>query len=187
MLSPRTMNCDACQNKKATIYLTQLVEGKMQKVNLCKPCADEKGVTDPAGFELADLLKGAGVESISETAVEIEDEKCDFCGFTQSDFKKTGRFGCSQCYRVFRSGLDNLLQAMHRHCEHHGKVPLNIIETRSMRERLSEATTSIAELNAHLDVAISVEDYEEAAKLRDTIANLENISSEAEKGRSEDE
>ena len=30
------MNCDVCQDNPATVYLTQIVKGEMQKVNLCK-------------------------------------------------------------------------------------------------------------------------------------------------------
>ena len=32
----------------------------MQKVNLCDTCSKEKGVQDPTGFALADLLLGIG-------------------------------------------------------------------------------------------------------------------------------
>jgi protein arginine kinase activator len=51
------MNCDFC-DQKATVFLTQLIEGQMKKVCLCDPCAKERGVTDPTGFSLADLLLG---------------------------------------------------------------------------------------------------------------------------------
>ena len=54
------MNCDVCKQNQATVFLTQIVEGKMQKVNLCENCSKEKGVTDPTGFALADLLLGLG-------------------------------------------------------------------------------------------------------------------------------
>ena len=54
------MKCDVCQKSEATVYLTQIVEGKMQKVNLCENCAKEKGVSDPTGFAMADLLLGLG-------------------------------------------------------------------------------------------------------------------------------
>ncbi len=165
------MNCDSCHNANATIYLTQLVEGKMQKVNLCEQCADDKGVTDPTGFALADLLEGTGTESINQPAIEAEgDEKCDFCGFTQTDFKKTGRFGCSQCYQVFRTGLDNLLEAMHRNTIHRGKSPENFIDPSPD----SGSPLNISELHDLLDEAVNVENYEEAARLRDSIAKLEN-------------
>ncbi|MFT5408875.1 MAG: protein arginine kinase activator, partial [Verrucomicrobiales bacterium] len=32
------MICDVCKEKTANVYLTQIVEGQMQKVNLCNVC-----------------------------------------------------------------------------------------------------------------------------------------------------
>ncbi len=51
------MKCDYCDSK-ATVFLTQLAEGQMKKVCLCDSCAKERGVTDPTGFSLADMLLG---------------------------------------------------------------------------------------------------------------------------------
>ena len=154
----------------------------MQKVNLCEQCAEDKGVTDPKGFALADLLEGTDIETTSLPTVATHDgEKCGYCGFTQADFKKTGRFGCSHCYQVFRSGLDNLLEAMHRNTEHHGKVPTQFIDAASAEEKATESFMNISELNTRLDEAISIEDYEEAARLRDSIAQLKNPSDDLEK------
>lgn len=127
------MTCDLCQNQ-ASIHLTQLVEGKMQKVNLCKSCSDEKGVDDPTGFELTDMLEGMGEETVTN-AVPGE-TYCHSCGFTQSDFKKTGRFGCASCYQVFNDGLESLLEAMHRHTRHTGKEPIHFAE---LRKEIDEA------------------------------------------------
>ena len=62
------MRCDVCQKNDATVYLTQIVEGKMQKVNLCEHCAKEKGVSDPTGFAMADLLLGSPWSTFSEVA-----------------------------------------------------------------------------------------------------------------------
>src|SRR5467141_3555666 len=44
------MLCDVCKCNDATVFLTQILEGKMQKVNLCDACSKEKGVQDPTGF-----------------------------------------------------------------------------------------------------------------------------------------
>ena len=83
------MQCDVCQQKEATVFLTQIVGGKMQKVNLCEACSKEKGVNDPTGFALADLLLGMGAaQDIERSPNGIT---CPVCGFTQADFKKTGR------------------------------------------------------------------------------------------------
>lgn len=162
------MNCDVCQSQNASIYLTQIVEGDMKKVNLCDSCAKETGVTDPVGFKLTDMLKGVGTETKSGSAVVPDGSKCAHCGFTQSDFKKTGRFGCSRCYEVFSDGLDNLLEAMHRHTMHTGKVPSRFSGNTQITER------RLDELNAHLEASVNAEDYEEAAKLRDAIVELES-------------
>ena len=51
-----------CDNE-ATVHLTEIIECKMKKVDLCEECAQEKGVTDPQGFALADLLLGLGASS----------------------------------------------------------------------------------------------------------------------------
>ena len=110
------MLCDVCKMNDAAVFLTQIVDGKMQKVNLCEGCSKEKGVQDPTGFALADLLLGIGA------AEEIEkggsSTRCPVCGFTQADFKKTGRLGCSSCYLAFADGLNSLLKAMHKGTSH---------------------------------------------------------------------
>ena len=54
------MLCCICKEKEATVHLTQIVGDKMQKVDLCEECAKTKGVNDPTGFSLADLLLGLG-------------------------------------------------------------------------------------------------------------------------------
>ena len=52
------MNCDVCQdNPTITVYLTQIVKGEMQKVNLCEACAKIKGLPIPL-TALADALLG---------------------------------------------------------------------------------------------------------------------------------
>ena len=44
-----SINCDIC-TKLATVHLTQIVNGKIHKIDLCETCAKEKGVTDPNGL-----------------------------------------------------------------------------------------------------------------------------------------
>jgi len=179
--SPESMNCDICQQAKATIFFSQMADGKMQKVNLCKSCADEKGVTDPTGFALADMLEGMGKQTSLDSEPAKNELVCGSCGFSQTDFKKTGRFGCAECYHVFDEGLDGLLEAMHKHTRHVGKVPSHLPEPVlvakakathsggefSPRERLSE-------LKQALSKSVEDEDYEEAARLRDAISRLES-------------
>src|SRR5437660_697459 len=72
------MLCDVCKCNDATVFLTQILEGKMQKVNLCDACSKEKGVQDPTGFALADLLLGIGAAEEIEKGAPTQ--KCPVCG-----------------------------------------------------------------------------------------------------------
>lgn len=166
------MKCDFCDNK-ATVFLTQLVEGQMKKVCLCDKCAKERGVTDPTGFSLADLLLG-GVPGSQNAApvgqhfapVGISGKQCPQCGFTLDDLRRVRRFGCAECYSVFRDELTPMLRGMHKGVSHVGKVPEGLMAVQFRAQRLEE-------LRSKLDQAISSESYEEAAGIRDEIRNLE--------------
>ncbi len=158
------MQCDVCQSKEATVFLTQIVEGKMQKVNLCESCSKEKGVNDPTGFALADLLMGLGAaQEIDKSPGSL---KCPVCGFTQADFKKTGRLGCSACYAVFSEGLSSMMKNMHKGTTHTGKSPVAFRKVRQHGEKMKALQDS-------LNQAVSAEEYERAASLRDQIRQIE--------------
>ncbi len=65
----------------------------------------------------------SGIGAAEEIEKGAPTQKCPVCGFTQADFKKTGRLGCSACYVTFAEGLGSLLKAMHKGTEHVGKFP----------------------------------------------------------------
>jgi len=158
------MLCDVCKCNDATVFLTQIVDGKMQKVNLCDACSKEKGVQDPTGFALADLLLGIGAAEEIEKGAQTQ--RCSVCGFTQADFKKSGRLGCSVCYATFAEGLGSLLKAMHKGIEHVGKLPQRAFREMELGDRMKA-------LAADLEKAVAAENYESAASLRDQIKRLE--------------
>jgi len=158
------MVCDVCKTNQATVFLTQIIDGKMQKVNLCESCSKEKGVTDPLSFALVDLLPG--LVAATDTEPGATAQRCPVCGFTQADFKKTGRFGCPNCYDAFAEGLSSLLKAMHRRTVHTGKIP-------SRLKHSTERAARIKEIRKELDAAVTAENYETAAQLRDQLRELE--------------
>lgn len=164
------MKCDFCDSK-ATVFLTQLVEGKMKKVCLCEACAKERGVTDPTGFSLADVLMG-GVTPETEAPLAAPAKSsgggraCPSCGFTLEDLRRVRRFGCSECYSTFREEVGHMVRGMHKGSVHSGKVPAGLMAKQVLNQRLEE-------LRARLDQAILSESYEEAAGIRDEIRNLQ--------------
>ncbi len=159
------MLCDICKKNEATVHLTQIVNSKMLKVDLCEACSKAKGVQESAGFSLADLLVGLG--SAEEIRAESPDVRCPVCGFTQADFKKTGRLGCSACWEAFDAGLSSLLKAMHKSDRHVGKVPGKAAHTIVVSEKIKELSQELAK-------TVSAEKYEDAARIRDEIRQLES-------------
>lgn len=157
-----SVKCNLC-GKPATVHLTQIVNNQIHKLDLCEECAAAKGVTDPSGFSLADLLiKSSGTGDEAATATQLV---CEHCGFTQADFKKHGRFGCPSCYDRFRPILEPVLANMHKGMTHLGKVPARSLERKSLQDRL-------AALEKQLQDAVKSERYEDAARLRDEIGGL---------------
>lgn len=165
------MQCDFCE-EKATVFLTQLVEGEMKKMCLCEKCAKEKGVTDPTGFSLADVLLGGGqikdsgqiIESVPETGTG---EACPACGFTYDKFQQVGRLGCSECYTSFHDEIERRLKSMHKGTVHVGRVPEGLLAAHEKRQRLQK-------LHERLEQAVAAENYEEAAGLRDEIHEIDD-------------
>ena len=158
-----SLKCDLC-SKPATVHLTQIVNSKIHKVDLCEACAQAKGVTDPGGFSLADLLLKASLNP--EPSGDV---RCESCGFTQQDFKKTGRFGCPSCYQHFSTMLEPMLDTMHKGITHTGKIPQRALERKSLYERLTQ-------LETELDQAIKAERYEDAARYRDELHQVRQAS-----------
>lgn len=158
---PTPLKCDLCA-KPATVHLTQIVNNKVHKVDLCEACAQAKGVTDPSGFSLADLLLKA---SLNPEASSPGAARCEQCGFTQVDFKKHGRFGCPACYDAFKGVLEPMLDSMHKGTTHAGKIPQTALARKSLYDRLTRLEFDLTE-------AIKSERYEDAARARDEITQV---------------
>ncbi len=154
---PSPLKCSLCP-QPATVHLTQIVDGKIHKVELCESCAQAKGVTDPNGFSLADLLLKASLNP-GPSAAGL---RCEQCGATAADFKKQGRFGCPRCYGTFQELLAPLLENMHKGVTHIGKLPRRALARKSLYDRLTKLELDLTE-------AIKGERYEDAARTRDEI------------------
>jgi len=173
------MLCSICKDKPATVHLTQIVGDKMQKMDLCEECAKAKGINDPTGFGLADLdlVLGLGASQQIEQSAGGVELKCPRCGFTQADFKKSGRLGCPECYQTFAEGLGGLLKTMHKGTRHSGKTPEALRSSRDFSERMKTLQNKLAK-------AIKEENFEQAASLRDEIKAMDDSAATAKPGKS---
>jgi len=150
------------------VHLTQIVGEKMQKLDLCEDCAKAKGINDPTSFAMADLMLGLGASQELDPSAGIVEIKCPRCGFSQADFKKSGRLGCPECYQTFAEGLSGLLKSMHKGTRHTGKAPEALRQSRDNMDRLKTLQKKLAK-------AVEIEDYELAAQLRDEIKPLAGV------------
>lgn len=177
------MTCDVCNKKEATVHLTEIIDNKITKLHLCEECAKKKGAEMEEHFGLSDLLAGlADFEQKAMPKKEVK-KKCPKCGMVYDDFKKTGRLGCSECYTVFKENLVPLIKRIHGSAEHYGKTPPRIASVLKDKEQTKKRkkVDNVDELKSQLQRAVKMEEFEEAACLRDKIRELEK--KEVEKKR----
>jgi len=155
------MLCEICKTQEATVHLTQVIDGSIKKLHLCEQCAQQSGFDMQGPISITDILVGMGSKR-EETSAPVVERSCPRCHMRRTDFKKSGRFGCSTCYETFADDLPTLLRAMHRNDRHIGKIPAN------EAERVN-AAQELASLQQKLESAITEENYETAATIRDQI------------------
>jgi protein arginine kinase activator len=156
------MKCQKCNQKDAVLNFIQIINNKKTELHLCKRCAQEKGLDNLfsglsnslIGLEKDIMNDGKHSSSISKT--------CPTCGMKFKDFQKTGFLGCSDCYNVFYSEIEDIVLKVHGASKHTGKFP-------GEKRRVD-----ILKLRRDLDTAIKNEEYERAAAIRDMIKNIEN-------------
>jgi protein arginine kinase activator len=158
------MLCDLCHKNIATVHLTEIINDKIVEMHICQSCAQSKTEEINEQFNMSDFL-GALAGGRHEQA-QKQMLKCSSCGLSYDDFKKKGRLGCDLCYVTFRQQLLPLLKKIHSATRHTGKMPLHV-------DRKVSTRVKIKELQVRLKRAIQMEEFEEAAWLRDEIKKLE--------------
>ncbi len=167
------MKCDSC-DEKATVFYTQIADGKLKKFVLCESCANEKGITSPDGLLMAEEILNPSVTAGVEAEIFPVDSasECASCGFTLNDYQKVGRLGCPDCYSTFTREIEQRLPSLHKGAEHTGYVPEGLAERLAFSDEMSA-------LQERLQAAVDEENYEEAAKVRDEIDQLKSQEIEA--------
>jgi len=159
------MLCDICHKNIATIHLTEIVDNKIIELHLCSKCAKLKTEEIKNQLTLSEFLTGL-VKEEKEGKKERKVLKCPKCNLSFSEFRKKGKLGCFQCYKTFYEKLIPLLRKIHGSAEHVGKFPHSLSEEEILERKIEE-------LRKKLTKAIKLEAYEEAARIRDEIKELE--------------
>lgn len=172
------MICQECNERPATFHFTKVINGEKTEFHICEHCAKENSelfmFNGNAGFSLNSLLTGLlnmeqGIANKEETNVFRSEDipKCDCCSMTLHQFKKVGRFGCSNCYSTFKNYITPVLKRVHGgNTVHSGKIPKRSGGDIHIRKKIDELKTKIHSF-------IEQEEFEQAAKVRDEIRSLE--------------
>lgn len=161
------VNCDRCGERPAQVKYIEIEGGVKRSRWLCEVCAAAEGAAQPTPTPPTSSLDASLQAFLGGVAAPVEDQPptspCPACGITLDQLRETGLLGCPRCYPHFRTYLLPLLNRYHRTATHLGKAP----RARGPRAALR---LELARLRSALEAAIASEDFEEAARLRDRIA-----------------
>lgn len=160
------MLCQSCKTNEATTHVKRIVNGKIEEYDLCHECAKKMGYTNFfSNFEnewnsMLGSFFGGGLPSRTSAT------RCKHCGSSFAEIAKKGVVGCPDCYETFYDELLPSIRKIHGNTQHNGKFPSSagkqlalVNEIESMREQLNEA--------------VSRQEFEKAAQLRDKINELQ--------------
>jgi protein arginine kinase activator len=152
------MKCQRCP-KPATLHITEVLpQDKYDEYHLCEDCA--KKYLYPGGGKKS--AKGSG--DVDDPGGKV----CKACGLKFVEFRNSGRLGCPHDYDSFREELVPLLESIHGDVKHQGKTPLRLPKEKAEQNELGQKRRMLQQ-------AITEEDYEAAARLRDEIKRLESV------------
>ncbi|MBR7144940.1 MAG: UvrB/UvrC motif-containing protein [Lentisphaeria bacterium] len=166
------MLCEICHKNEATIHIQEIIGGQKKSMHLCSSCAAAKQQGEGLGFDpfnLAGLLyklSGNTTGGKNSDTGKSGTLVCPICSWDEQRLNASGKVGCENCYKVFAPLLSDVIKNMHSGSSHVGKQPAGKGHELELLHR------KLAELQKKLQHSIEVEDYENAAALRDKINEL---------------
>ena len=159
------MTCTNCNKNTAITRIVRTINGTSREYYLCKFCADSLNFSpNLINFLPGDLLKSIAKNIGINTAAP--QQQCTFCKSTFDKIAAQGVMGCAECYNTFKSQLAPYLSRIHPKILHIGKMP------KSAGAKISKKRT-LNDLKSQLKSAIDVQNFEQAAILRDKINAIE--------------
>lgn len=161
--------CERCKKAQATFHLTNIeTSGAKKERHLCEHCAIEEGLMQGAkpSVNVNDILKSL-VSHSKTSGAALSNLVCEECGMSYVEFRNEGLLGCANDYDAFEEHIEKLLERAHDGATHHvGKAPKSIGNTRTTQQDIHRLKRQLAD-------AVTGEDYERAAELRNKIRTLE--------------
>ena len=185
------MLCQKCKKNEANVKYTEIINGEKKEMMLCEECSHKLGLDNinfnmPIDFSsffgglLEEEYNSPEFMPLFQTVKEL---KCDNCNMTYDEFISQGKFGCPECYDVFSSKIDSLLKRLHGSNEYRGRKALSSASNKentsigaishNSSEKNDSKNSKLEKLQKDLKKAIADERYEDAAKIRDQIKEIE--------------
>jgi protein arginine kinase activator len=167
-LGDMALLCNRCGKAQAVYHITNIDANSQQSEHhLCERCAEAEGLQPSEPPAPAVELIEKFVASSKSAPGGLQSLVCEECGISFLEFRNQGMLGCAHDYEAFREVLGPLIERAHDGATHHtGKSPRSLGATRTTEQ-------DIRKLRRMLDEAITGEDYERAAELRDRIREAE--------------
>ncbi|MBN1298577.1 MAG: hypothetical protein JW997_02705, partial [Actinobacteria bacterium] len=166
------MICEICKKNKANVNIIKIINGRTEKINICIDCLRSLTFLPADDFfnDLNNILKKflevdikisdkGEIDKILGTIEGSPGKVCRFCFCDLNTIKALGQAGCPDCYIEFKNAFIPIIKAIHGNYKHKGKLPLKP----GRKEKLQK---EINDLEHRLREEITVENFEEAAKLR---------------------
>lgn len=164
------MVCDSCGEEPASVHVVKIEAGSVTHSHLCQECAQDMTEQSEGAalvFALPGALAGAMVGEPEESSghrLGRQSLVCAACGTSLMDLSQTGLLGCAACYDVFAEHLKGL--GTDPANGHLGKIPTRApVGAVALRE--------VLRLKRMLDELVETERFEEAAGVRDRLAELD--------------
>ncbi|MDR0649475.1 MAG: hypothetical protein LBF92_09100 [Synergistaceae bacterium] len=184
------MLCSNCGKREAEVLIKQIVDGDVHNISLCRACAEELGFISPdmpsitISFSLGspDLTEQRMAKRmrLEKRESSYDSLVCASCGTKYAVFRKTGLLGCPACYEAFRVPLGARFQG-EQGAESHWVsseafaglgVISDVAETEEGPRARAERETNIERLRHEIEDAVSREEYERAAELKNILTPL---------------
>ena len=165
--------CEECGVNEACYTISVMMGGQITQRHLCADCMAKMNMNLAAGnikhllSAIMSAISGGVEEAAANAVAPADDVICERCNTTLSQFTKSGKLGCPQCYKAFREQLTPMLQQIHGRVQHAGRKPLDDEAAQRRRDAYDRLTRQ-------LEQAVAVEDFETAAILRDQLKHLSN-------------
>lgn len=168
------MKCEKCKGREATTHVKRVVNGRYEEYMLCADCAHEMGFDNVFSFEMPDMFSGLVQSLFGALPARSGASRCPECGSTFGDIQNTGKVGCAECYRVFRSELMPSIKRIHGNTAHCGKIPYTVEPDGKKDNQKKRNQTELERMNSELKAAVEAQNFERAAELRDKIREMES-------------